>query len=237
MLRPPPPKSGEKQWLKILARYRQPDRSRSIFELIVTVVPFLVLWGLAIAMAEAHIWWGLALVIPAAGFLLRIFMIQHDCGHGSFFAMRRADDWTGRVPRRAHHDPLRLLKSDHAVHHATAGNLDERGAGDIDTLTVAEYRALSSLGKLRYRLYRNPFVMFGIGPIYLFMFKHRWPFPTFNVSGKPWLSVTLTNLAIAAFFAGMIWWTGVMPFLLVHLPIVALAGGRWHLAVLRTAPV
>lgn len=222
-------KSDAQPWLKILSRYREPNRRRSVFELAVTIVPFLALWGLAIASANAGFWWGLLLILPAAGFLLRIFMIQHDAGHGSLFARRSVDDWTGRVLGVLTLTPYDYWKGDHAAHHASAGNLDERGNGDIDTLTVAEYRALSRMGRLRYRLYRNPIVMFVIGPIYLFMLKHRWPFETFKVSGMPWLSVTLTNVAIAVFFAVMMWWAGVVPFLAVHLPIVALAGagGIW----------
>lgn len=216
-------------WLKILARYREPDRRRSTIELAVTVVAFLALWGLALASASYGFWWGLVLIVPAAAFLLRIFMLQHDCGHGALFAKRKVDDWTGRVLGVLTLTPYDYWKGDHAVHHATAGNLDERGFGDIDTLTVAEYRARSSWERLLYRLYRNPVVMFAIGPVYLFLFKHRWPFGTFRVSNKPWISVMLTNIAIAALFAMMMWFVGVVPFLMVHLPVVVLAGagGIW----------
>jgi omega-6 fatty acid desaturase (delta-12 desaturase) len=220
---------GDQPWLKILSRYRQPNRKRSAFELAVTIVPFLALWVLAFVAVHYGVWWGLVLVVPAAGFLLRLFMIQHDCGHGAFFAQRNADDWTGRVLSVLTLTPYDYWRGAHAVHHAGAGNLDERGIGDIETLTVAEYRGLSRWGRLRYRLYRNPVVMFAIGPVYLFIFKHRWPFETFRVAGKPWLSTMLTNLAIAALCAALIWLTGIVPFLLVHLPIVVLAGaaGIW----------
>lgn len=216
-------------WVKILSRYRQPNRKRSAFELAATVLPFLAFWSLGIASAYYGFWWGLVLVIPAAGFLVRMFMIQHDCGHGSFFAHRTTDDWIGRALSVFTLTPYDYWRGDHAIHHASAGNLDERGFGDIDTLTVREYQALSRLGKLRYRLYRNPFVMFALGPIYMFIIKHRWPFKTLNVSGKPWVSTMLTNLAIAVLSAGLIWLTGILPFLLVHLPVVVLAGaaGIW----------
>lgn len=224
-----PAELSPQSWLKILNAYRQPSRSRSVFELAVTIVPFLALWVLAFIAAYTGFWWGLVLIVPAAGFLLRLFMIQHDCGHGAFFAHRGADDWTGRIIGVLTLTPYDYWRGEHAVHHASAGNLDKRGIGDIETLTVAEYRALPGLGRLRYRLYRNPVVMFAIGPIYLFVLKHRWPFETFKVAGMPWLSTLLTNAAIAALCAGLIWITGIVPFLLVHLPIVVLAGaaGIW----------
>ena len=224
-----PVAAAPKPWVKILSRYRTPNRGRSAFELSVTVAPFLALWGLAFLSAYHHFWWGLLLILPAAGFLLRLFMIQHDCGHGAFFAHRKADDWTGRVLGVLTLTPYDYWRRAHAVHHACAGNLDERGVGDIETLTVNEYRALSQWGQLRYRLYRNPLVMFAIGPIYVFVLKHRWPFETLRVSKMPWISTMLTNLAIAALCSTLIWLTGIMPFLLVHLPVVVLAGaaGIW----------
>lgn len=216
-------------WIKILSRYRQPDRRRSAFELAVTIVPFVALWVLAALSAHHGFWWGLVLIVPAAGFLLRLFMIQHDCGHGAFFAVRQADDWTGRALGVLTLTPYDYWRSAHATHHASAGNLDERGVGDIETLTVAEYRASSLWQRLRYRLYRHPLVMFGIGPVYVFILKHRWPFETLRVAGMPWLSTMLTNLAIATLFAALISATGIVPFLLVHLPIVVVAGaaGIW----------
>jgi omega-6 fatty acid desaturase (delta-12 desaturase) len=222
-------RAAAKSWLKVLNRYRQPDRRRSILELAVTLVPFFAFWGMALASAHYGFWWGLVLIVPAAGFLLRLFMIQHDCGHGAFFAHRRADDWTGRALSVLTLTPYDYWRAAHATHHASAGNLDARGVGDIRTLTVAEYRALSPRGKLAYRLYRNPLLMFAIGPIYLFVLKHRWPFETFRVAGQPWRSTMLTNLAIVALGALLIWLTGIVPFLAVYLTISVLAGaaGIW----------
>jgi omega-6 fatty acid desaturase (delta-12 desaturase) len=171
----------------------------------------------------------MVLVIPAAAFLLRLFMIQHDCGHGSFFARRRIDDWTGRVIGVLTMTPYDYWRRAHATHHASAGNLDERGVGDIATLTVKEYKALSAAGRLKYRLYRNPLVMFGIGPIWVFLFKQRLPFGMMRSGALPWVSTMATNGAIAILAALLIWWIGVVPFLLVHLPIVVLAAaaGVW----------
>ncbi|MFI0847545.1 fatty acid desaturase [Mesorhizobium sp. IMUNJ 23232] len=220
---------GKRAWPRILSEYRKPHRGRSLFELAVTLVPFLSLWTLAAIAIQNGFWWGVVLTIPAAGFLLRLFMIQHDCGHGAFFAHRTVDDWTGRALGVLTLTPYDYWRRAHAAHHASAGNLDERGVGDITTLTVAEYRSLSSARRLAYRLYRNPIVMFGIGPIWLFLFKQRLPFGMMRSGMEPWVSTMATNLAIVVLAAGLLWLVGLGPFILVHLPIVALAGsaGVW----------
>jgi len=220
---------GDRPWLKILSNYRKPHRLRSAFELAVTIIPFAGLWALAYAAVHYGLWVGLLITIPAAGFLLRLFMIQHDCGHGSFFAHRHTDDWTGRALGVLTLTPYDCWRRAHATHHASAGNLDERGVGDITTLTVTEYRAMSRWGRLGYRLYRNPLVMFGIGPIWVFLFKQRLPFGMMRSGVQPWVSAMATNLAIAALAAGLIWLVGLGSFLLVHLPIVIFGGaaGVW----------
>lgn len=221
--------SSERVWPKVLAGYREPNRGRSLLELMVTLFPFVGLWTLA-AMAVHHgFWWGMALTVPAAGFLLRLFMIQHDCGHGSFFAHRKTDDWTGRAIGVLTFTPYDYWRRVHAAHHASAGNLDERGVGDITTLTVAEYRSLSRSRRLAYRLYRDPFVMFGIGPIWLFLFKQRLPFGMMRSGMEPWVSTMATNLAIVILAAGLIWLTGFSSFILVQLSVLVLAGsaGIW----------
>jgi omega-6 fatty acid desaturase (delta-12 desaturase) len=167
--------------------------------------------------------------VPAAGFLVRLFMIQHDCGHGSFFRHRLANDWVGRVIGVLTLTPYHFWQRTHAMHHATSGNLDRRGLGDIDTLTVREYRALPFWGRLCYRLYRHPAIMFGIGPAYLFVVRHRLPFGLMRSGWRPWLSTMATNFAIALIVATLIWLIGVKAFLLVHLPIMLLAAsvGVW----------
>lgn len=169
------------------------------------------------------------MVVPAAGFLLRLFMLQHDCGHGSFFGRRRLDDWTGRVLGVLTLTPYDYWRCAHNEHHSSAGNLDERGVGDITTLTVSEYRDLTPRRQLGYRLYRNPFVMFGIGPAFLFLFKQRLPFGMMRSGTLPWISTMATNLAIAISAALLIWSVGIIPFLVIHLPIVLIAGsaGVW----------
>jgi len=167
--------------------------------------------------------------VPAAGLLVRLFMIQHDCGHGSFFRGRVANDWVGRAIGVMTLTPYDYWRQNHARHHANSGNLDHRGLGDIDTLTVREFLAQSRWRRILYRLYRHPMVMFGVGPTYLFVLKHRLPVGVMRGGRKPWLSTMGTNAAIAALVAAVIWLVGYGPFLLVHLPITVLAAsiGVW----------
>ncbi|RWN37100.1 MAG: fatty acid desaturase [Mesorhizobium sp.] len=229
MISPEAVANSKRAWLKILARYKTPDRRRSAVELAITLIPFATLWALSTAAYAHGHWWGLILILPAAGFLVRIFMIQHDCGHGSFFANRTADDWIGRGLGILTLTPYDCWRRAHATHHASAGNLDERGTGDIRTLTVAEYRQMSWRGRLAYRLYRHPLVMFGLGPIWLFIFEQRLPVGMMRGGLTPWVSSMATNVAIAVAAAALIWFVGLEGFLVVHLPIVVLAGsaGIW----------
>jgi len=213
-----------------LAIYRTPNVGRSIAELAITALPLVALWTAAwFVFWLGHAWASPLIAIPAAGFLIRLFMIQHDCGHGSFFSHRQANDWVGRVIGVFTLTPFDFWRRTHAVHHATAGNLDRRGMGDVDTLTVREYRGLSRWGRLRYRLYRHPLVMFGAGPAYLFLLQHRLPVGLMRNGWQPWLSTMATNLAIALVMAVLVWFVGLEAFLLVHLPItlLAAAAGVW----------
>jgi omega-6 fatty acid desaturase (delta-12 desaturase) len=212
-----------------LARYREPHHGRSVVEILITAVPLAGLW---LAMWFAlHLGYGLYLLlaVPAAGFLVRLFMIQHDCGHGAFFRRRLANDWVGRVIGVLTLTPYDFWQRTHAMHHATSGNLDRRGMGDIDTLTVDEYLSRSRWGRFCYRLYRHPLVMFGIGPAYLFFLRHRVPAGLMRAGWRPWLSTMATNFAICLLAAGIIWTVGIVPFLLVHLPIMVIGAsiGVW----------
>ena len=221
--------AGASRWTKALARYRSPNSLRSLVEIVITIGPFALLWALAWLGLYLGYWFSLLLVIPAAGFLVRLFMIQHDCGHGSFFRSKALNDWIGRVIGVLTFTPYDFWRHTHAVHHASSGNLTRRGMGDIDTLTVKEYLALSWLGRLRYRLYRHPAVMFGIGPAYMFMIQHRLPVGLMRDGWRPWLSTMLTNLGIATIAAVLIFFIGIKAFLLVQLPIILLAAaeGVW----------
>jgi omega-6 fatty acid desaturase (delta-12 desaturase) len=219
-----------RDWTRVLRDYREPRAGRSVFELAITVVPFALLWAAMLVLLDLGLWWLTAiLALPAAGLLVRLFMIAHDCGHGSFFPARWANDWTGRVLGVLTLTPYDLWRRSHAVHHAGSGNLDRRGIGDVDTLTVREYAALSRFARLRYRLYRHPAVMFGLGPPYLFLLQHRLPLGFMRKGWAPWISTMTTNAAIVAMAALLMWAVGVGPFLLVHLPILLIGAaiGVW----------
>src|SRR5258708_26777447 len=203
---------------QLLARYRAPSVVRSTTELAITAVPLVLIWILMWATLDVGYWLSLLLAIPAAGLLLRLFMIQHDCGHGAFFRNRLANDWVGRVIGVLTLTPYDFWRSTHAVHHSTSGNLDRRGIGDIDTLTVREYLARSRWGRLRYRAYRHPLIMFGFGPAYLFLIQHRQPVGLMRQGWWPWFSTMAANLAIAVLAAAMIRLAGFGPFPLVHVP-------------------
>jgi acyl-lipid omega-6 desaturase (Delta-12 desaturase) len=218
-----------RQWTKILARYRQPDHVRSIVEITITTIPLVALWAAVWATTGVGYWLSLLLTVPAAGFLVRLFMIQHDCSHGAFFRHRLANDWVGRVIGVLTLTPYDLWRRSHAFHHAALGNLDRRGLGDIGTLTLREYAARPRWKRLSYRLYRHPLVMFGIGPAYLFILEQRVPMDLMRAGWQPWISTMTTNLAIAAAAATVIAFIGLKAFLLVHLPIILLAAsiGVW----------
>ena len=217
-----------RDWLEVLAGYREPSHTRSVLEIAVTGVALAVLWLLAWLSLSVSYWLTLALSIPAAIFLVRMFLIQHDCGHGTFFKKKLVNDWVGRAIGVLTLTPYDVWRRAHAVHHATSGHLGKRGMGDIDTLTVREYSELSALRRIWYRTYRSPLVLFGIGPSYIFILQNRLP-TGFMREGHYWLSAMATNLGIAAFAGAMIWLVGAKPFLLVHLPIVMLASsiGVW----------
>jgi len=220
----------ENRWTRILNHYREPSDVRGAVELAVTALPLAVLWmAIWAGLHYGHYWLSFLLILPAAGFLVRMFIIQHDCGHGSFFRHRRANDWVGRVIGVLTFTPYDYWRRTHALHHATSGNLERRGIGDIDTLTVAEYRARSFWGRLGYRLYRHPIVMFALGPAYLFIVEQRLPIDLLRGGWVPWASVMATNVAIFATVAALMWFVGIGTFLLVHLPVALIASsiGVW----------
>jgi len=216
-------------WTQMLGSYRDPNFGRAAFELAITIVPFVLLWFAIWIGLYFGYWICLLLAVPTAGFLVRLFMIQHDCGHGSFFRQRLANDWLGRVIGVLTMTPYDYWRGTHSIHHATSGNLDRRGIGDVDTLTVREYLAMSRWGRLRYRLYRHPAVMLGIGPAYLFIIQHRFPAGLMRGGWLPWISTVATNLGIASVIAAVVWFVGWRSFLLVHTPVILLAAsaGVW----------
>jgi omega-6 fatty acid desaturase (delta-12 desaturase) len=218
-----------RDWASLLNRYREPSAARSIFELAVTMAAFSLVWLLMWAVLPLGYGLTLLLALPAAGLLVRLFVVQHDCGHGAFFRTRSTNDWVGRAIGALTLTPYDAWRRSHNTHHASSGNLDERGIGDIDTLTVREYLQRSRWRRLCYRAYRHPLVMFGIGPAYLFLVRHRLPIGYMRKGWEPWITTMATNAATAALITGMIWLVGAGPFLLVHLPITLLAAsmGVW----------
>ena len=214
----------------MLSRYKRPDNARGWFEMAVTILPFLGLWFLA---WEAIAWgyWPLSFIpsLIASTFLVRMFMIQHDCGHGSFFSNQTVNNWVGRVIGVLTLTPYDAWRRNHAIHHATTGHLEKRGIGDIATLTIAEYHALPFWKRLGYRLYRNPLVLFVFGSAYLFILRHRLPLGMSLKDKMDWVSPMATNLAIAAVVTFMMWLVGIGPFLMVQIPITLLAAsiGVW----------
>jgi omega-6 fatty acid desaturase (delta-12 desaturase) len=217
-------------WSKKLAPYRESRTGRSILEIVITAVPLAAIWAVAWLLHGLGFWWAaLLLTIPAALFLVRLFMIQHDCGHGAFFAERRANDWVGRIIGVLTLTPYDYWRQTHAIHHATSGNLDRRGLGAIETMTVEEYRAMTPMRRLGYRLYRHPLVMFGLGPAFVFFLMQRLPVGMMRNGWRPWASVLGNTAAIIVGLGGLIWLFGAAPVLLVNVLTMLLAAtiGVW----------
>jgi len=214
-------------WQEDLALYAQPHLGRSLRELASSVLPYL---GLSVAMylsLKVSYLLTLAIAIPTSGFLVRTFILFHDCSHGSLLRSKRANAWLGMILGLFVYAPFVRWRHDHAIHHATSGDLDRRGGGDVKTLTVAEYNALPWRSRLAYRLFRNPLIMFGVGPIVALLLGPR----IVPRDARPRMkrSVIGTNIALAVLIAGLCWLLGWSEFLLIQAPTVMLAGsaGIW----------
>ena len=221
--------STERDWISALHAYRVADFSRSVFEIVVTVGPFAMLWAATWAALQFSVILSLLVAIPAGAFLVRLFLIQHDCGHGAMFKKKASNDWVGRVIGVFTLTPYDVWRKQHAIHHATHGNLDKRGMGDIDMMTLQEYRSMPVMRRFLYRLYRHPLVMFGLGPSFVFLWLNRYPSGLMNAGWIYWVSAMGTNLGVLAVAALMMWFIGIGPFLIVHLPITIIAAtiGIW----------
>jgi omega-6 fatty acid desaturase (delta-12 desaturase) len=215
------------RWKKDMAPHSKSDLKRSVWQLVNSIVPFLLLWGLAYETLSISIWITLALAIPAAGFMIRIFIIFHDCCHLSFFARRKANTIVGTITGILTFFPYEQWRNEHSIHHATSGNLGRRGTGDIWTLTTKEYAALSPWKRRGYRLYRNPFVMFGLGPVFIFLFVYR--LDRKSARRKESMNTYLTNAALAGLMVLLCWLLGWKEVLLVEGTILYLSGvaGIW----------
>lgn len=216
-------------WVKALEKYKVPNNLKAIREILLTVIPFGIIWALMYQTLSFSYLLTALLAFPAAGFLVRIFIIQHDCGHGSFLSNPSANRWLGRVLGILTITPYDYWQRSHAIHHASSGNLDHRGMGDIQTLTVSEYKAKSWFGRTLYRLYRNPITLFVIGPAYVFFLEQRLPVGMMKIGWKPWVSTMLTNIGIVFYSLILIWLVGWKAFLIIQLPVTFLAAsfGVW----------
>ena len=214
-------------WKQAVAEHRKPVLRSSVWQLVNSVIPYLALWGLMIWTLHISYWITLALAVLAAGFLVRIFIIFHDCGHGSFFRTRRANRLTEFVTGVLTFTPYRQWRHKHALHHATSGDLDRRGTGEIWTMTVREYLESSRWKRLSYRLARNPLVLFGLAPFYVFLVQQR--FPSRAVGKRERRGVYWTNGALLAIVVLMSLTIGIKAYVLIQLPIITLAAaaGVW----------
>lgn len=214
-------------WRASLSAYARPRRLRSLVDFITSVVAYLAMSVATFYALKASLVLALALAPLTAVFLLRTYIVFHDCAHGSFLVSRRANAWLGNLCGLLVLSPFARWRHDHAVHHATSGDLDKRGVGDLPTLTVAEYRQRSWRGRLGYRLIRNPVVMFGLGPVFAMIIGPR--IVARNAPPRMRNSVLRTDLAIAAAAAALSWAIGIGDFLVVWAPAALLAGavGIW----------
>jgi omega-6 fatty acid desaturase (delta-12 desaturase) len=217
-------------WNQKLARFRKADGRRSLFELVLTAGALAGLWSLGWMAWGAGLWpVALLLTVPAAFFLVRLFLIQHDCGHGAFFQERAANEWVGRAIGVLTLTPYDYWRRTHAIHHATSGNLDRRGLGVIEMLTVEEYLALPPIKRFGYRLYRHPLVMFGLGPAFMFFLQQRIPVGLMKEGWRPWASTLGNTIGAVIGVAVLIWLVGLAPILVVNAVTLLIAAtiGVW----------
>src|ERR1700722_99116 len=209
--------------------YRDAHLGRSVTQLATSFASFCALWAMMWVSLQYSYLVTLALAVPAAGCLVRLFILQHDCGHGSFFKSKRANDAAGRALSILTFTPYDRWRKNHAIHHATSGDLDRRGCGDVLMLTVREYRALSALRRWKYRLHRHPLILFGIGPLLYFVIFQRFTFYDAGMTRKERLGIYWTNLGLLSAGALISWLVRVRVLLMIHLPIltVAASAGAW----------
>lgn len=225
----PETRSAGAPWAATVARYKRSNDLKAAWQIANTFVPYIALWWLMYLSLALPYWVTLLVAIPAAGLRMRIFIIQHDCGHHSFLTNKVANDLLGTICGVISLTPYRLWKRTHSRHHASSGNLQHRGHGDVSTLTVAEYLQRSKWGRLRYRIYRHPLVLFVFGASYLFIIRQRFTLGiprTWKVERR---SVHLTNLGIALLWGCGVCIFGAQSFFLIELPTVVLgaAMGSW----------
>jgi acyl-lipid omega-6 desaturase (Delta-12 desaturase) len=214
-------------WKTIVARYQKPSLGRAIWQIVNTLVPYVGLWFLMYFTLSVSWWLTLPLAVLAGAFLVRAFILFHDCGHGSFFKSSVANHVLGAVTGVLTFTPFYHWRWEHAIHHSSSGDLDRRGTGDVWTLTVQEYLESSRWKRFAYRLARNPVVLFVLAPMALFVVLQR--IPKFRAPARERYSVYWTNLGLGVIAAGLIWVFGLKAYLIIQLTILMVAGsaGVW----------
>jgi omega-6 fatty acid desaturase (delta-12 desaturase) len=218
----------ETKWRELVAKYQVPSNRAAIIQVCTTLIPLVLTIAAMVWAMRIHYGLVLLLALPAGGLIIRTFILMHDCGHGSFFSSRRWNDIVGFITGVLTFTPYVQWRRDHAIHHATSGNLDKRGWGDVTTLTVSEYLELSAWGRFRYRIYRHPLVLLVFGPLFL-VIKHRFPTPGQLTTAKERVNVHATNLVLVAVVA-LLALLGVLDeAAMIYLPSFLLAGatGVW----------
>jgi omega-6 fatty acid desaturase (delta-12 desaturase) len=220
-------KTDTPAWKEIVARYQKPSVGRGVWQIVNTLVPYAALWYLMYLSLAVSWWLTLPLAVLAGAFLVRVFIIFHDCGHGSFFKSAAANHILGAITGVLTFTPYYHWRWEHAIHHSSAGDLDRRGTGDVWTLTVQEYLEASRWKRFAYRLARNPVVLFVLAPLFLFVVMQR--VPSLKAPLRERYSVYWTNLAMGVTAAGLIWVFGLRAYLIIQLTAVMVAGsaGVW----------
>jgi acyl-lipid omega-6 desaturase (Delta-12 desaturase) len=215
------------KWKEIVARYQKSSVRRAVWQIVNTLVPYAALWYLMYLSLAVSYWLVVPLAVLAGAFVVRVFIISHDCGHGSFFKSRTANDILGFITGVLTFTPYHHWRWEHSIHHSSSGDLDRRGTGDVWTLTVQEYLEASRWKKFSYRLARNPIVLFVLAPLFLFLIMHR--FPKLKAPLRERLSVYWTNLALLAIAGGLSWAFGFKAYLIIQLTVLMVAGtaGVW----------
>ena len=223
--------ANDAAWKQIVLSYQKPSRWRAAWQLLDTLGPYAAIWYLIYLSLSISWWLVFALSALAGMFLVRVFIIFHDCGHGSYFSSRKANDALGFITGLLTFTPFYQWRWDHAIHHATSGHLDKRGTGDLWTLTVEEYLASSRWRRVAYRLARNPVVLFLIAPLFVMVVRQR--FASRNDNKRERRSVYWMNVAILGMAAGLSLAFGVLPYLVIQLSMLAVAGaiGFWFFYV------
>lgn len=219
----PSPGPGKSWWIAPLEPYARPDVKRAVGCLLTSVVPYLCLWPAMYYLLGVSYALVILVAIPASGFLVRTFIVFHDCGHGSFLPNRRANRLVGMATGLLVFNPYFAWKHEHAGHHGTSGDLDRRGVGDVDTWTVAEYQSKPIWSRLGYRLIRSPFVMFTLGPLWALVIEPRKV--PFGARRRVLRSHVLTNLALVGLVGPLVYVLGWRAFLEIQLPVALLGGG------------